>query len=120
MSRRARREAREWLSLGDFPPPGLCRPEHRVDHLHVQHGILERVGERIINLERLFNVRENVRRADDALPWRVMHEPIPDGPSAGMYCPPAELDGMLDEYYRLRGWDTQGIPTPDRLSTLGL
>jgi aldehyde:ferredoxin oxidoreductase len=81
---------------------------------------LERTGERIVNLERLFNVREGVRRGDDRLPWRVMHEPIPDGPSAGMYCPPAELDGMLDEYYRLRGWDTQGIPTPERLSTLGL
>src|SRR5215467_14515346 len=49
---------------------------------------LEQVGERVINLERLFNVREGVRRAQDVLPWRVMHEPIPDGPSAGMHCPP--------------------------------
>lgn len=53
---------------------------------------LERVGERIVNLERLFNVREGVRRKDAVLPWRVMHEPIPDGPSAGMYCPPEERD----------------------------
>jgi len=81
---------------------------------------LERAGERIVNLERLFNVREGVRRAQDALPWRVMHEPIPDGPSAGMHCPPAELDAMLDEYYRLRGWSADGVPTPDRLKTLGL
>ena len=48
---------------------------------------LERIGERIVNLERLFNAREGTRRRDDVLPWRVMHEPIPDGPSAGMYCP---------------------------------
>jgi aldehyde:ferredoxin oxidoreductase len=81
---------------------------------------LERVGERIVNLERLFNVREGVRRRDDVLPWRVMHEPIPDGPSAGMYCPPAELDAMLDEYYGLRGWDADGVPTAERLATLGL
>jgi aldehyde:ferredoxin oxidoreductase len=81
---------------------------------------LERVGERIINLERLFNVREGVRRRDDVLPWKVMHEPIPDGPSAGMFCPPEELDGMLDEYYRLRGWNADGIPTPARLAALGL
>ena len=81
---------------------------------------LERTGERIVNLERLFNVREGVRRGDDRLPWRVMREPIPSGPSAGMYCPPAELDAMLDEYYRLRGWDTHGVPTPGRLSALGL
>jgi len=81
---------------------------------------LERIGERIVNLERLFNVREGVRRPNDTLPWKVMHEPIPDGPSAGMYCPPDELDRMLDEYYRIRGWDPDGVPGRERLTTLGL
>ncbi|MBI2161769.1 MAG: aldehyde ferredoxin oxidoreductase family protein [Candidatus Rokubacteria bacterium] len=81
---------------------------------------LERVGERIVNLERLFNVREGVRRAQDTLPWRVMHEPIPEGPSAGMSCPPDELRAMLDEYYALRGWDGEGVPTASRLATLDL
>ena len=83
-------------------------------------GELEQVGERIVNLERSFNVREGVRRTDDVLPWKVMHEPIPDGPSAGMYCPPAELDTMLDAYYALRGWDAEGVPTLERLRALGL
>jgi aldehyde:ferredoxin oxidoreductase len=81
---------------------------------------LERIGERIVNLERLFGVREGVRRKDDVLPWRVMHEPIPDGPSAGMHCPPEELQAMLDAYYVQRGWDADGIPTRERLSELGL
>jgi aldehyde:ferredoxin oxidoreductase len=81
---------------------------------------LEQVGERVINLERLFTVREGVRRADDVLPWRVMHEPIPDGPSAGMHCPPEELSAMLDRYYALRGWDGDGVPAPERLAALGL
>jgi len=81
---------------------------------------LERVGERIINLERLFNVREGVRRADDVLPWKVMHEPIPDGPSAGMFCPPDELAAMLDDYYRLRGWSPDGVPDAAHLARLGL
>ncbi len=81
---------------------------------------LERIGERIVNLERRFNVREGVGRAADVLPWRVMHEPIPEGPSAGMHCPPAELDAMLDEYYRLRGWDAEGAPTAARLAALEL
>ncbi len=81
---------------------------------------LERIGERIVNLERLFQVREGVRRRDDVLPWRVMHEPIPDGPSAGMHCPPEELDRMLDAYYALRGWDPDGVPTRERLTDLGL
>ena len=81
---------------------------------------LEAVGERVINLERLFNVREGVRRKDDVLPWRVMHEPIPDGPSAGMHCPPDELSAMLDRYYALRGWDADGVPSAAKLSSLGL
>ena len=80
---------------------------------------LERAGERIVNLERLFNVREGVRRRDDVLPWRVMHEPIPEGPSAGMHCPPDELSAMLDAYYELRGWDADGVPTAARLAVLG-
>jgi aldehyde:ferredoxin oxidoreductase len=49
-----------------------------------------------------------------------MHEPIPEGPSAGMYCPPEELAVMLDEYYRLRGWDADGVPTRARLAALDL
>jgi aldehyde:ferredoxin oxidoreductase len=81
---------------------------------------LERIGERIVNLERLFGVREGVRRQDDVLPWRVMHEPIPAGPSAGMHCPPDELAAMLDAYYTLRGWDADGVPTRERLTDLGL
>ncbi|HEV8617320.1 MAG TPA: aldehyde ferredoxin oxidoreductase family protein [Methylomirabilota bacterium] len=81
---------------------------------------LERVGERVINLERLFNVREGVRRDADVLPWKVMHEPIPDGPSAGMYCPPEELGAMLDAYYGLRGWSGDGVPGRERLAALGL
>ena len=81
---------------------------------------LEAIGERVINLERAFNVREGVRRAADVLPWRVMHEPIPEGPSAGMFCPPEELGAMLDRYYALRGWDAEGVPTRERLAALGL
>ncbi len=81
---------------------------------------LEQIGERIYNLERTFNCREGVSRKDDQLPFRVQNEPIPSGPSQGMYCPPAELEMMLEEYYRLRGWDSQGIPTAERLQILGL
>jgi aldehyde:ferredoxin oxidoreductase len=81
---------------------------------------LDRIGERIVQLERAFNVREGISRADDTLPWRVQHEPIPEGPSQGMCCPPDELDRMLDEYYALRGWSKDGVPTPTRLGALGL
>ena len=81
---------------------------------------LEKIGERIYNLERLINVRRGVDRKDDTLPFRVMNEPIPDGPAKGRYCPRETLDAMLDEYYAIRGWTSEGIPTGEKLSELGL
>ena len=81
---------------------------------------VERIGERIWNLERAFNVREGVGREQDALPHRVMHEPVPEGMHQGMHCPPEELGGMLDAYYALRGWTPDGVPTAERLRSLEL
>ena len=81
---------------------------------------VEQIGERIYNLERAFNCREGVRKKDDFLPPRVMSQPIPAGPSQGMYCPPEELGAMLEEYYGLRGWDSDGIPSAEKLNALGM
>jgi aldehyde:ferredoxin oxidoreductase len=78
---------------------------------------LMRVGERVWNLERLYNLREGFTRADDTLPPRLMNEPMPDGPSAGHV---VRLAPMLEEYYEFRGWDRGGVPTPARLEMLGL
>ena len=79
---------------------------------------LEETGERICNLERALHVREGVSRADDMLPYKVMHEPIPDGPHKGMHCPPDELEGMKNEFYGIRGWDENGSPTAATLERL--
>jgi aldehyde:ferredoxin oxidoreductase len=49
-----------------------------------------------------------------------MYEPVPEGMHKGMYCPPDELNAMLDAYYALRGWTPEGIPTPEKLQALGL
>ncbi|MDN5347557.1 MAG: aldehyde:ferredoxin oxidoreductase [Clostridia bacterium] len=82
---------------------------------------LRRIAERIYTLERLFNVREGITRAQDTIPERLMREPIPDGPSQGCLARPEELEEMLDEYYRARGWDVKtGIPTEETLNELGL
>jgi len=54
------------------------------------------------------------------LPHRVLHEPIPEGPEKGRFCPPEELDAMLDAYYEIRGWDKNGIPTPEKCRELGI
>ena len=86
----------------------------------VDVGELETIGERIYNLERLMNVRRGVSRDRDTLPYRTMNEPIPEGPAAGRCCRPEDLDAMLDEYYRLRGWTEMGIPSEQKLMALGL
>src|SRR3990172_2838052 len=76
-----------------------------------------RTGERIFNLKRLYNQRCGVTRADDTIPKRLRTEPRPDGGAAG-YLP--DLEGQLEEYYRYRGWDEQGIPTAAKLVELGM
>jgi aldehyde:ferredoxin oxidoreductase len=78
-------------------------------------------GRRVVTLERCFNVREGATRKDDTLPWRLLYEPVPDGPNAGYLTSPEELDRMLDEYYDMHGWDRETArPTPETLSQLGL
>jgi len=82
------------------------------------HDLTE-AGERAFNLCRMFNVREGMSRADDTLPARV-GESLPRGATKGSVITQADLDRMLDEYYAFRGWDENGIPTPERLEALGL
>ena len=82
---------------------------------------LQRAGERINNLGRLINIREGLTRKDDTLPWKVMHVPIPDeGPSKGSFVSQEELDLLLDDYYEVRGWNKEGIPTIEKLKELGM
>lgn len=79
---------------------------------------LLRIGERINNLERLFNLREGFKISNETLPYRMLHEPVPDGASKGMV---ADLEPMLNDYYNARGWQREtGRPTSAKLSELGL
>lgn len=78
---------------------------------------LERVGERISTLARLFNVREGFSRLADTLPVRNLTQPLLVGSAGGQV---VDLEPMLDEYYRIMGWDANGIPTPLRLKELGI
>lgn len=74
-------------------------------------------GERIWNLERLFNIEAGFTRNDDTLPPRLLHEAVTSGPAKGRV---ADLDKMLDEYYQLRGWDEYGIPTSEKIEELSI
>ncbi len=89
-------------------------------------------GERIVNLERLYNVRLGLDRSDDRLPERFTSDPLPIhtfGPVEGSADPEPsdepvhighlhDIESMLDRYYRLRGWDRRGIPTEETLRRL--
>lgn len=110
------------LVLCDFMPFGV---EDFVDLLKYATGFdysqeeYLSCGERIWNLARLFNCREGIQRKDDALPKRF-GEAMPEGEAKGIRITQQMLDQMLDEYYELRGWDQQGVPTREKLDELGL
>jgi aldehyde:ferredoxin oxidoreductase len=74
-------------------------------------------GERIWNLERIFNLKAGFTAKDDTLPSRLLKDPIPAGPAKGHV---SRLDKMLPEYYTLRGWDAAGVPSAEKLESLGL
>jgi aldehyde:ferredoxin oxidoreductase len=80
---------------------------------------LLKIGERIVCLERCFNVREGFRRKDDALPKRMISEPLRNaGPTTGQIV--KNLDRLLDEYYAALGYTQDGVPTSDRIRNLDL
>jgi aldehyde:ferredoxin oxidoreductase len=79
----------------------------------------ERLGERIWNLEKLFNLGAGFSRADDCLPARC-YEPIKGPSSEGAVIERESFEALLDEYYQLRGWDREGIPTVQTLRALGI
>lgn len=78
---------------------------------------LNKIGERIFTLERLFNLKAGLSAKDDTLPKRFLKEPMPEGPAKGQVF---EQDQILPEYYRLRGWDESGVPLPDKLKELNI
>ncbi len=74
-------------------------------------------GERIWNLERLFNLEAGVDPSQDTLPKRLLEEGISEGPSKGHV---TRLSEMLPEYYEIRGWTKEGIPTEEKKKELGI
>lgn len=113
-----------------FDSLGMCKfaglalsDEHLARMLSAVTGIpftpqsLHIIGERIWNLERLYNLREGFTSKDDALPRRLIEEPLSQGPAKGRR---VDLAPMLAEYFRFRGWDSEGVPTREKLRQLGL
>jgi aldehyde:ferredoxin oxidoreductase len=89
---------------------GACEGEWTAERM-------QEMGERIWNMERDFNLKAGITAADDTLPKRLLTEPANVGPAEGRV---ADLPVMLAEYYEIRGWSADGIPTSETRQRLGL
>lgn len=88
--------------------------------LNFKDSDVEIVGERVNNLARVYNILAGFSREDDTFPERIITEPIKGGNSKGHLISKEDLDTMLNEYYLARGWTPQGVPTKEKLLSLGL
>ena len=88
---------------GEWPPEKVCR-----------------TGERIFNLQRMFNVMAGFDRSEDRLPERFHRELLKAGPPEGIAYTKEAFDAAMDEYYNYRGWDERGRPTVEKLESLGI
>ena len=80
-----------------------------------------KAGERIWNLQRIYNLREGEKRKDAVYPKRFYKEKLPEGPAKGMVIDKKTVNQMLDDYYEARGWDRKkGIPSREKIQELGL
>jgi len=109
---------------GGYAYPPILFFEELTDAISAATGMkvteknLRITGERIVNLQRAYNIREGLSKKDDTLPDRFLKEPIPDGPCKGQT---VDLETMLNEYYQVRGWDTKtGLIPRRKLEELGL
>ncbi len=81
---------------------------------------LMKVGERRLNMLRVFNAREGFDRNDDKLPKKFFVPLVGTGPTAGVAMDKSEFEGALDTYYQLMGWTNNGIPTKTKMVDLGI
>lgn len=124
------KETQDWFSIIDSS--GLCNFMFYLGNIEDDmlalletatgfnfNGIkgMMKAGERIFNLERLYNLEAGLSDKDDILPKRMLEEPVPEGPCKGHI---VHLDRMLPEYYKLRGWNENGIPIEEKLKELEL
>ena len=123
----AARQAQDWSALvnslilcmfvgQELSPQQVAAALTAATSRNWEPGEVTRAGERIVNLQRLFNLRCGATGADDRLPPRLL-TPTPDGSHAGRV---PDLARQLEEYYRERGWDADGVPGAERLEALGL
>jgi aldehyde:ferredoxin oxidoreductase len=112
--------------LSAFSSPHALQYRHFARLIRLCTGLeitakeLRRCAERIYTTERMLLTRDGMSRSDDTLPKRYFDEPVPRGPARGSVVDREDFDSMLDENYRLHGWDHNGIPRKGTLERLGI
>jgi aldehyde:ferredoxin oxidoreductase len=113
-----------------FDSAGIClltiRALHVADYAAMLSAVTGRevteaeflkIGERIWNLQKIFNLRAGFTKSHDTLPDRMLREPLTEGPTKGRVW---KRQPLLDEYYNVRGWTEDGIPKEETLAELGI
>jgi aldehyde:ferredoxin oxidoreductase len=103
------------LSLDDY-----ARYFEAVTGEAVSQADFQAMAGRTETLIRMFNNREGFTRADDTLPYRTLHEPLPDGPGKGQCIGEGNLNRMIDDFYASQGWDAAGVPRSATLRKFGI
>ncbi len=100
------------LGADDIAPEidGACEGDWSAENMMT-------AGERIWNMERMYNIAAGFTGADDTLPQRLLKDAAKSGAAKGLV---SGLDKMLPEYYELRGWDADGVPTDETRQRLNL
>ncbi|MEM3754163.1 MAG: aldehyde ferredoxin oxidoreductase family protein [Candidatus Bathyarchaeia archaeon] len=111
------------VSGGTFWPPLIWWDEmaeiySTTTGINLSSYDLKLIADRIVNLKRAYNIKHCLSKKDDILPERFLKEPLPEGPPKGHV---VELEPMLTEYYKERGWDLKtGFIPRSKLEALGL
>jgi aldehyde:ferredoxin oxidoreductase len=104
-------------SLAPMGAPDYAAMLSAVTGMPIDETEVMRIGERIWNVQKLFNLKVGYTKRDDTLPKRLLTEPLKEGEPTGRVW---QREPLLDEYYAARGWDAEGVPTPAKLQELGL
>ncbi len=108
-------------SLQSLGPNSIARMLSACVGWDVDGEEVRKAGERIWNLQKLYNLREGEQRKDSIFPKRFYREKLPEGPAKGMMLDESKVNEVLNNYYEARGWDRdQGVPTKAKIRELAL
>jgi aldehyde:ferredoxin oxidoreductase len=104
--------------IGDFDLEKEAALTRALTGLEISTPELFSIGERIVNFQKLINLKLGATVDDDTLPDKFLHEPIGEGPASGQRV--QALASMVRSFYHSMGWDRQGVPTDAKLKELGI